>query len=54
MSIQNFTIALSETPQRLGSATSRRSYLEMAVDSGTAYVGGPGRDELHRDPVHLV
>lgn len=41
MSIQNFTITLSSTPQRLGSATSRRSYLEMAVDSGTAYVGGP-------------
>lgn len=41
MAIETFTITLSSTPQRLGSATSRRTYLEMVVDSGTAYVGGP-------------
>jgi len=41
VAIETFVITLSSTPQRLGSATSRRSYLEMVVDSGTAYLGGP-------------
>jgi len=38
--VETFTLTLSATPQRLGSATSRRSYLEMVVNSGTAYIGG--------------
>lgn len=42
MSIASSLLTLSATPQKLGSATSRRSYLEMSVDvGGQAYVGGP-------------
>lgn len=41
MSIKTQAIALSTTPQRMGTLTSRRTYLEMYVEPGaTAYVGG--------------
>jgi len=41
LALRNSVITLSSTPQRCGSSTSRRTYLEIQVESGTAYIGGP-------------